>query len=97
MQYVLPLMLTLMAARFTGNVFNEGLYDIPIKKLKNIPFLDPDVPPIAEKNEIVAGQVMSTEVKCLRPVEHAGGVYDLLRSCGHNTFPIVDTVSGGTL
>lgn len=96
MQYVLPLMLTLMAARFTGNVFNEGLYDIHIK-LKNIPFLEPDVPPIAERNEIVAGQVMSTEVKCLRPVERAGVVYDLLQSCGHGTFPIVDTVSGGTL
>jgi chloride channel 7 len=96
MQYVLPLMLTLMAARFTGNVFNEGLYDIHIK-LKGIPFLEPDVPPIAERNEIVAGQVMSTEVKCLRPVERAGVVYDLLRSCGHGTFPIVDTVSGGTL
>ena len=27
MQYVLPLMLTLMAARFTGNVFNEGVLD----------------------------------------------------------------------
>ena len=96
MQYVLPLMLTLMAARFTGNVFNDGLYDIHIK-LKNIPFLEPDVPPIAERNEIVAGQVMSTEVKCLRPVERAGVVYDLLQSCGHGTFPIVDTVSGGTL
>jgi chloride channel 7 len=96
MQYVLPLMLTLMSARFTGNVFNEGLYDIHIK-LQNIPFLDPDVPPIAERNEIVAGQVMSTEVKCLRPVERAGVVYDLLRSCGHGTFPVVDTVSGGTL
>jgi chloride channel 7 len=96
MQYVLPLMLTLMAARFTGNVFNEGLYDIHIK-LKNIPFLEPDVPPIAERNEIVAGQAMSTEVKCLRPVERAGVVYDLLRTCGHGTFPIVDTVSGGTL
>ena len=71
MQYVLPLMLTVMAARFTGNVFNEGLYDIHIH-LKNIPFLEPDVPPIAERNEIVAGQVMSTEVKCLRPVERAG-------------------------
>lgn len=96
MQYVLPLMLTLMSARFTGNVFNEGLYDIHIK-LKNIPFLEPEVPPIAERNEIVAGQVMSTEVKCLRPVERAGVVYDLLRSCSHGTFPIVDTESGGTL
>lgn len=55
MQYVLPLMLTLMAARFTGNVFNEGLYDIHIA-LKRIPFLEPDVPPIAERNEIVAAQ-----------------------------------------
>ena len=47
MQYVLPLMLTLMAARFTGNVFNEGLYDIHIH-LKRIPFMDQDVPEIGE-------------------------------------------------
>ena len=96
MQYVLPLMLTLMAARFTGNVFNEGLYDIHIA-LKRIPFLEPDVPAIAERNEIVAAQVMSTEVKCLRPVERVGVIYDLLKSCGHGNFPIVDTTSGGTL
>jgi chloride channel 7 len=96
MQYVLPLMLTLMAARFTGNVFNEGLYDIHIR-LNSIPFMEAEVPSIAERHEIVAGQVMSTEVKCLRPVERAGVVYDLLRSCSHGTFPIVDTASGGTL
>jgi len=96
MQYVLPLMLTLMAARFTGNVFNEGLYDIHIN-LKNIPFLQEEIPTIAERYEIVAGQVMSTDVKCLRPVERAGVVYDLLSSCSHNCFPIVDTTSGGTL
>lgn len=94
MQYVLPLMLAVMAARFTGNVFNEGLYDIHIH-LKNIPFLEADVPAIAERHEIVAGQVMSTEVKCLRPVERVGVVYDLLRGYNHNTFPIVDTRSGG--
>jgi len=96
MQYVLPLMLTLMCARFTGNVFNEGLYDIHIK-LKKISFLEPEVPSIAEKYEIVAGQVMSTDVKCLRPVERAGTVYDLLSGCSHGNFPVVDTASCGTL
>lgn len=96
MQYVLPLMLTLMCARFTGNVFNEGLYDIHIK-LKGIPFLEPEVPNIAEKYEIIASQVMSTDVKCLRPVERVGVVFDLLRSCSHGTFPIVDNDTTGTL
>jgi chloride channel 7 len=96
MQYVLPLMLTLMCARFTGNVFNEGLYDIHIK-LKGIPFLEPEVPSIAEKYEIVASQVMCTDVKCLRPIERAGVVYDLLRNCSHGTFPIVDSDDSGTL
>ena len=55
------------------------------------------MPSVAEKHEIVAGQVMSTDVKCLRPVERAGVVYDLLRNCSHGTFPIVDTASSGTL
>jgi chloride channel 7 len=50
MQYVLPLMLTLMAARFTGNVFNQGLYDIHIA-LKRIPFLEPDVSVMADFSE----------------------------------------------
>ena len=42
---------------------------------------------------------MSTEVKCLCPVEHVGIgiVYDLLKSVGHGNFPIVDTASSGTL
>lgn len=37
MQYVLPLMLTLMAARWVGNVFNEGLYDMQIHITKVTP------------------------------------------------------------
>ena len=36
-------MLALMAARFVGNMFNAGLYDIHIK-LKRIPFLEGDLP-----------------------------------------------------
>ena len=96
MQYVLPLMMTVMAARFTGNVFNEGLYDIHIH-LKHYPILEPEVPSIAERHEIVAGQAMSTEVKCLRPVERVGVVYDLLKRTSHGNFPIIDTATSGTL
>ena len=96
MQYVLSLMIILMSARFTGNVFNEGLYDIHIH-LKKIHFLEPEVPSIAECHEIDAAHAMSTNVKCLHPVESVGAVYNLLQSCSHNTFPIVDHATGGTL
>jgi len=96
MQYVLPLMLTLMAARFTGNVFNEGLYDIHIH-LKRIPFLEQSVPEIAEHHEIVAGQAMSSDVKCLRPVEQVGVIYDVLTTYTHNAYPIVNVRTNGTL
>ena len=96
MQYVLPLMLTLMAARFVGNVFNEGLYDIHIH-LKRVPFLEQSVPEIAEHHEIVAGQAMSSDVKCLRPVEQVGVVFDVLQSYKHNSFPIVNVRTNGTL
>ena len=96
MQYVLPLMLTVMAARLTGNVFNEGLYDIHIK-LKNIPFLEPEAPSLVDQYEIVSGHVMSTDVKSLCPFERVGVVYDILSSCEHGTFPIIDTASQGTL
>ena len=37
------------------------------------------------------GNTMSTEVKCLRPVQHVGIVYDLLKSIPHGNFPIVNT------
>lgn len=40
MQYVLPLMLTLMAARWVGNVFNEGLYEMQIH-LSRVSATDP--------------------------------------------------------
>ena len=47
MQYVLPLMLTVMCARFIGNIFNDGLYDIQIHT-RQLSFLDEDESKIIE-------------------------------------------------
>lgn len=41
MQYVLPLMLTVLTARLVGNIFTEGIYDLHIH-FKQLQFLDED-------------------------------------------------------
>ena len=89
MQYVLPLMLSLMAARFTGNLFNEGLYDVHIK-LKKIPFLEADLSQTVLPSELTAAHVMSVDCLTLAPVACVGDVYSLLHSCEHECFPITD-------
>lgn len=40
---------------------------------------------------LVAGQIMGDNVIFFRPVEKVGTVVDVLKSCGHSTFPVVDT------
>jgi H+/Cl- antiporter ClcA len=45
-QYALPIMVTIMIAKFVGDLFNEGLYDINIK-LRSIPFLEARSVPFA--------------------------------------------------
>ena len=96
MQYVLPLMLTLMAARWVGNVFNEGLYDIYIHGNK-LPFLEDECPGLAKTNDMTASQAMSRRVRCLRPMERAGAVFDTLSACEHDCFPVVDDQGGDVL
>lgn len=96
MQYVLPLMLTLMTARWVGNVFNEGLYDIYIHG-NRLPFLEDECPSVAKKNDMTASQAMSRRVRCLRPMERAGAVFDTLSACEHDCFPVVDDQGGDVL
>ena len=87
-QNLLPLMLALMAARWTGNVFNEGLYDIHIR-LKQLPYLEEDVPHAARERTATAAQVMCPEPLVLLPLVKVGDVFDTLRSCRHECFPVV--------
>lgn len=90
-QFVLPLMLVLMTARIVGSVYNDDLYHIHIHLKKGVEFLEQELNSITRHHNLVAGQIMSSNVIFLRPVEKVGVVYDILMSAKHSNFPIVDT------
>lgn len=46
---------------------------------------------------MTASQAMSRRVRCLRPLERAGDVFDTLQSCEHDCFPVVDDEGGDIL
>lgn len=98
MQYVLPLMLTVMAARLIGNLFNEGLYDIHIH-CRQLNFLDEDesVSNLVEFHDWSVSDIMTLKPICLRPVVRVGEVFDMLQQVSHHSFPIVDEKDGGVL
>ncbi|XP_054158622.1 H(+)/Cl(-) exchange transporter 7-like isoform X2 [Oppia nitens] len=62
----LPIMITLITAKWVGDLFNEGIYDIHIQ-LSSIPFLNWE-PPVGASN-IYASEVMSTPVTTLKTTE----------------------------
>lgn len=98
MQYVLPLMLTVMAARLSGNVFTEGLYDIHIHS-RHLHFLDEDesITHLNELYDITVSDIMARKPICLKQVVRVGEVYDMLKKVKHHLFPVIDDKDGGVL
>ncbi|KAG1675714.1 H(+)/Cl(-) exchange transporter 7 [Nymphon striatum] len=84
----LPLMIVLMIAKWVGDMFNEGLYDIHIQ-LSSVPLLGWDPPPLTQN--IFASEVMSHPVTTLKTVETVGNIVHILKTETHNAFPIVET------
>ncbi|XP_033118089.1 H(+)/Cl(-) exchange transporter 7-like isoform X2 [Anneissia japonica] len=87
--YGLPLMLVLVFAKWIGDLFNEGLYDIHIQ-LQSVPIL-PWEPPQLTAN-IHASEIMNRPVVTLNSIEKVGRIIDVLSSSdsNHNGFPVVD-------
>eukprot|EP00049_Salpingoeca_infusionum_P002964 m.61731 g.61731 ORF g.61731 m.61731 type:complete len:816 (-) comp11878_c0_seq3:424-2871(-) len=85
--YGLPIMLAVIFAKWTGDYFNEGLYDIHIE-LKHIPLLPWD-PPAVAANTLSAYDFMSKDLLCIQIITKAGDLYDMLTSSPHNAFPVI--------
>lgn len=88
----LPLMITLMIAKWVGDLFNEGLYDIHIE-LAKVPILSWEAP--AFTSDRTAESVMTKNVQCINRVEKVSTILDFLNGQPHSGFPVVD--DDGTL
>jgi len=86
--YGFPIMVVLMVAKWVGDYFNEGIYDIHIQ-LAGVPLLSWDPPPLSATT--YASEVMSHPVVTLSPNERVGNIVDILKSTTHNGFPVVDS------
>ncbi|XP_075233875.1 H(+)/Cl(-) exchange transporter 7-like isoform X2 [Lycorma delicatula] len=83
----LPLMVTLITAKWVGDFFSEGIYDIHIQ-LSGVPILAWEPPPLSSNKR--ACEFMSYPVYTLRPIETVGHIVDVLRRTTYNGFPITD-------
>ncbi|XP_035216187.1 H(+)/Cl(-) exchange transporter 7-like isoform X2 [Stegodyphus dumicola] len=87
----LPLMMAVMTAKWIGDLFNEGVYDIHIQ-LASVPFLGWEPPPYSYT--IYATEIMSYPVVCFKSIENVGYIEDILKTESHNGFPVVDVTQG---
>lgn len=83
----LPIMIALLMAKWVGDFFTEGLYDIHIR-LFSVPMLDWEPPPLS--SNIYASEVMSAPVVAFKTTERVGTIVDALLKTSHNGFPVVD-------
>merc|ERR1719198_2293994 len=90
-QWALPIFMTVMISKWTGDFFTIGLYDIHIE-LKHVPMLEP----FPEKDMIImrARDVMSKDVLSLHKVEKVDDLLKVLQGCAHHGFPVIESDSG---
>ncbi|PRP78444.1 chloride channel protein [Planoprotostelium fungivorum] len=85
-QFMLPIMLAVMTAKWIGDAFTESIYE-SLMELKSYAFLKHHPP----RHTLTMGvhDVMANNVRCLNETESLEKVIDLLRTTTHNAFPVV--------
>lgn len=86
--YLLPLMITFAAARYTGNAINEPMYDIQIF-LKDMPYLEGSLHSLGLLNYQSVSEVMAKPVVNLYEIDRISTIVHVLKTTKHNGFPVV--------
>ncbi|XP_055919350.1 H(+)/Cl(-) exchange transporter 7 [Eupeodes corollae] len=89
--FFFPLIITLITAKWVGDYFNEGIYDIQIH-VNNVPILPWE--PKRSHQGLIASKIMSSPVVCIKLRDKADHIYKILKNCNHNGFPVVEDVQG---
>ncbi|CAE8669569.1 unnamed protein product [Polarella glacialis] len=82
-----PIFATVMIAKWTGDYFNRGIYDLHIIELKHVPILGEE--PEHDMVRLKVEDVMASSLVVLEAVETVGSILTKLESCSHQGFPVM--------
>lgn len=85
--FALPLIVTLISAKWMGDYFNQGIYDTQID-IWRVPMLPWNLKPFYQR--LNARHIMSSPVICIQMREQASHIYAMLKRYPHNGFPVVE-------
>ncbi|XP_012640786.1 H(+)/Cl(-) exchange transporter 6 isoform X2 [Microcebus murinus] len=84
--YGLPIMITLMVAKWTGDFFNKGIYDIHVD-LRGVPLLEWETE--VEMDKLRASDIMEPNLTYVYPHTRIQSLVSILRTTVHHAFPVV--------
>ncbi|XP_076451298.1 H(+)/Cl(-) exchange transporter 6-like [Babylonia areolata] len=85
--YGLPIMIVLMVAKWVGDLFNKGIYDIHID-LKEVPFLEWETP--ADVAKLKARDIVEPRrLSVVFPQTRVASLVKILKTTAHGAFPVV--------
>jgi len=87
-EWGVPLFITVMSAKWIGDLFNKGIYDTHIE-LRHVPILEQR--PEQHMKTLTAKDIMATQVVTLPATARMNDVLRTIEGCTHNGFPILDT------
>jgi len=89
-QWGLPIFLTTVAAKWIGDTFNKGIYDIHID-LKHVPLLEQR--PEKQMLALQASDFMTPAVVTVDVDMNVEALVKVLEGCEHHGFPVLDPAS----